>query len=172
MLDINNKPYLEEFGKKYTPEEKGWVKELIFKGIFAKEPFQEHVKGRAKGITKTVMKYSYRVYKVKSGTCRHCKSSIEREKINDSMCRIRKASLKSGLFRRCFLGIVTNGGKSQDFTDMFMDYGNDYSNNFKLLSETGIDANEALELYKNGDLDYIADSELIHMLEAKLDVNF
>jgi|AGTN01.2.fsa_nt_gi hypothetical protein len=170
-LDMESRPYVEKaYGKRVAPEEDGWQKELIFKGIFGKETFYEKVRGQPTKL-KRFEAFVYREYRVKAGVCRHCKNAIDSNQIEDSMCRIKKMSIKTGLYRRCFLGSLHGKtGRAQDFTDQLSNW--DDPTYFKLLKEEPIAPQQVFEKFKKGELDYIADFGLLRDIEAKMSLTF
>jgi hypothetical protein len=165
-LNLENEPYINVTNSKNETTQcldlssQKWEKSLIFKGIFGKATFYEPLKERPTQL-RSYSSWVYRTYKVKAGVCPICKEALEREQIKESFCRIRKMSIRSGLYRRCFIGAL----KGQDFTDWFMNWD---SANWKLLEEKPVSEQEVFELFKSNSLDFICDFGLCATISEKL----
>jgi len=155
-------PYLDYYGKRIAPEQDGWRKELVVRGIFGKDKFFKPVKGRKTlSSMKTETAYVYREYKVKVGTCSKCAEALELGKISDPCDRIKLMSLSTGLYHRCYLGVYGVHGNA-DFTQQYMNWD---SKNWRLLKEEPLTHDEVIERYLKGEIDYIFDFGIIHEIE-------
>lgn len=161
-LDVNNVPYVFVHG---DSEKEGWQKELIFKGIFGIETYQVQVKGRAKGVTRPIQKYSYRIYKVKANFCKNCRERYDKGLVDESKDRLKIQSVKSGVLKRCFLGIY-GATNNADVTQLFMNW--DDVKHFKLLEEEALTEQEVIDRFVEGEIDFISDLGLIVKIENKL----
>jgi hypothetical protein len=141
-------------------DSQNWHKEIIFKGIFGKATFYEPLKERPTQL-RSYSSWVYRIYKVSIGVCPICKEALERGQIKESCCRTRKFSIRTGLYRRCFIGAL----KGQDFTDWYMNWD---SLSWKLEKEIPVSLNEVIDLYKRSEIDFIADYGLCQTLSEKL----
>jgi hypothetical protein len=165
-LGLDDKPFIEVAdGKHATPESEGWQTELTFRGVFGKETFYFPVKGRPTQL-KRIESYVYREFRVKVPPCKFCRDAIELGKIEESCCYVKKASIKTGLYHRCFIGALHGKtGRSQDYTEQYMDWRNERV--FKLVKEEAISIKEVEQKFLAGELDYVADYGLIMEFEAK-----
>ena len=169
MRDLEtNEPYLiDGHQKRVSPESQGWHKKIAkWTMVLGKQKIFSPIVGRPTSFQVTEA-YILRVYSVSAGVCSHC------ERLGFEMDRIRNMSIKTGLYRKCFLGIYGVHGNA-DFTSQFQDYGNEYSRKpqFKLLEERITDLAEIIQLVKENKLDFIADWSIIDLLEKHFGVTY
>lgn len=172
-IDLQGQPYLTILDDKGTHrvavETAGWQKELLFRGVFGKQKIYRPIRGRPTEL-KVSESYVFRIYQVRAPKCSLCDMAIANGKITESMDRIRKMSVKTGLYHRCFLGaLASKSGVSSDYTEWFMDWDN--ARNWKLKKEIPVTREEVFALYAKGEIDYISDTSLTQELEAKLGCN-
>jgi hypothetical protein len=169
-LDENNRAYIlkcDSQNREYrvTPEEAGWHKTLLIKGIFGKEKFFKKIRSnRTVSGAKTFEAWVYREYIVKAGTCSKCQELLDAGAITESMDRLKRVSPKTPCFRKCFLGKYGSDRKG-DLTMLVADWDN--SKSWILKKEEPLTSEQVIERFLKGEIDFISDYSLISEIERR-----
>jgi hypothetical protein len=169
-LDEFNQAYVlkcnsqnEEY--RVTPEEDGWHKTLLIKGIFGKEKFFQKIRGnRTVSGAKTFEAWCYREYLVKAGTCSKCQELLDAGVIKEPMDRLKRISPKTPCMKRCFLGKYGSDHKG-DLIMLVADWDN--SKSWMLKKEEPLTTEQVIARFLKGEIDFISDYSLMSEIERR-----
>lgn len=150
-----NKPYVYVDGvKRFDLENLGYYTTMKVRMVIGKERFFKPVPNST--LMNVIETYVLKEYVVKVKGCLWCENRRA-----EGFDMLQKGTWKSGILRKCFLSRMTT---------IFMDYSDDRY--WTLISERPIDEKQVIELVEKGQVDYINDTTLWHLLEEHFNRTF